>query len=123
MPKTRTFDYEIDPAALRPPGVTGGAITLNTDALGQIATLELSQTSPVIMGLGLAIHGLLQPGDELWRWRDAGPGIGREVRRAMSGLMGRFIARWYLTTHHMAGAFLPIDRDEMTIHVPSVNSW
>jgi hypothetical protein len=123
MPKTRTLDYEFAPTALRPPSLTGGTISLNTDTLGQIATLELSQTSPVIMGLGLAIYGLLQPGDQLWRWRDAGPGIGREVRRAMSGLFGRFVARWYLTTYHMAGAFVPIDRDEMTVHIPSIGSW
>ncbi len=38
----------------------------------------------------------------------------------MSGLFGRFIARWYLETHHGARAFVPIDRDTFTFRLPSM---
>jgi hypothetical protein len=123
MPTTRVLDYHIYPAALRPRGVNGQTIAVNTDDLGVVATQEMSQTSPVIMGLGLAIHGLLHPGDNLWIWRDKGPGVGREVRRAMSGLMGRFMARWYLKTHHDAGAFIPIDSDAFRVFDPQLGNW
>ncbi len=119
MPLSRTLRYEIEPPHLRPALITGDTITIDMPSLAISATRELSQTSPVLMGLGPVIHDLLAPGSSEWRWRDSGPGVGREVRRAMSGLFGRFIARWYLETHHRAGAFVPIDRDTFAFHVPS----
>jgi hypothetical protein len=119
----RTLRYEIDPPHLQPALISGNTITIDTSDLAVSATRELSQTSPVLMGLGAAIRDLLVPGDTEWRWRDTGPGVGREVRRSISGLFGRFIARWYLETHHGAGAFVPIDRDTFTFHVPSMTAW
>jgi hypothetical protein len=118
VPLSRNLRYEIEPNNLRPPLIAADTITIDIPSLALSASRELTQTSPVIMGLGQAIHDLLMPGVSDWRWRGSGPGVGREVRRAMSGLFGRFIARWYLETYHGARAFVPIDRDTFTFHVP-----
>lgn len=123
MPLTRTLTYEICPRGLTPSSTVGDSIDIDTGALAVSATRELSQTSPVLMGLGPAIHDLLAPGAAEWRWRDSGPGVGREVRRAISGLFGRFIARWYLETHHGVGAFVPIDRDTFAFHLGAFGIW
>ena len=41
---------------------------------------------------------MLCPGSEL-RWVDDGPGVGRDARIAYSSLLGRYVARAYLTVN------------------------
>ena len=53
-------------------------------------------------------HDLLSPGSEL-RWRDDGPGFGRDARIAYSSLLGRYLARAYLTTSEGVLALVPLD--------------
>ena len=43
------------------------------------------------------------------RWRGNGPGVGRDARIAYSGLLGRYIARAYLTAHEGVRVLVPLD--------------
>ena len=43
------------------------------------------------------------------RWRERGPGTGRDARIAYSSLMGRYIARAYLTAHEGVHTLVPLD--------------
>ena len=51
---------------------------------------------------------LIADGQEL-RWRENGPGIGRDARIAYSGLFGRFMARAYLTANEGVRILVPLD--------------
>ena len=42
-------------------------------------------------------------------WRGSGPGIGRDARSAYSGLLGRYMARAYLTEHEGVRVLVPLD--------------
>ena len=43
------------------------------------------------------------------RWRESGPGIGRDARIAYSGLLGRYLARAYLTWNEGVRVLVPLD--------------
>ena len=43
------------------------------------------------------------------RWRGNGPGVGRDARIAYSGLLGRYMARAYLTAHEGVRVLVPLD--------------
>lgn len=43
------------------------------------------------------------------RWRGDGPGIGRDARIAYSSLLGRYMARAYLTEHEGVRVLVPLD--------------
>ena len=51
---------------------------------------------------------MLCPGVEL-RWVDDGPGIGRDARIAYSSLLGRYVARAYLTANEGVRVLVPLD--------------
>lgn len=51
---------------------------------------------------------LLRPGPDL-RWLEDGPGLGRDARIAYSSLLGRYLARAYLTTSEGVLALVPLD--------------
>ena len=53
-------------------------------------------------------QSLIVPGSEL-RWRGAGPGVGRDARIAYSSLLGRYLARAYLTEHEGVRVLVPLD--------------
>ena len=53
-------------------------------------------------------QSMIAPGLEL-RWLDNGPGVGRDARVAYSSLLGRYIARAYLTEREGIRALLPLD--------------
>ena len=53
-------------------------------------------------------QSLILPGSEL-RWRGAGPGVGRDARIAYSSLLGRYLARAYLTEHEGVRVLVPLD--------------
>ena len=42
-------------------------------------------------------------------WRDSGPGIGRDARIAYSSLLGRYMARAYLTDKQKVRVLIPLD--------------
>ena len=43
------------------------------------------------------------------RWRENGPGVGRDARIAYSGLLGRYMARAYLTAYEGVRVLVPLD--------------
>ena len=43
------------------------------------------------------------------RWSGAGPGVGRDAKGAYSGLLGRYLAKAYLTTHEDVRVLVPLD--------------
>lgn len=53
-------------------------------------------------------QSMVTPGLEL-RWLDNGPGVGRDARIAYSSLLGRYMARAYLTEREGIRALLPLD--------------
>ena len=53
-------------------------------------------------------QSLILPGSEL-RWRADGPGVGRDARIAYSSLLGRYLARAYLTEHEGVRVLVPLD--------------
>lgn len=53
-------------------------------------------------------QSLIAPGSEL-RWRGAGPGVGRDARIAYSSLLGRYLARAYLTEREDVRVLVPLD--------------
>ncbi len=53
-------------------------------------------------------QSILAAGPEL-RWRDDGPGIGRDAKSAYSSLLGRYMARAYLTAFEGARVLVPLD--------------
>ena len=53
-------------------------------------------------------QNILAPGEQL-RWRDSGPGTGRDARVAYSSLLGRYMARAYLMGHERVRILVPVD--------------
>ena len=43
------------------------------------------------------------------RWRENGPGLGRDARIAYSSLLGRYMARAYLTGNEDVRVLVPLD--------------
>lgn len=113
---TRSLDFTVPPAAAwaaRVPAWPWGGVNLST--LARAAALELSQNAPPLLGLATLIEDLLSPGAPSFTWRGRGPGMGREVRRATSGLFGRFMARWFAHQHLNIAACVAIDGDDLAL--------
>ena len=53
-------------------------------------------------------QSMITPDPKL-QWRGDGPGIGRDARIAYSSLLGRYMARAYLTEHEGVRALVPLD--------------
>ena len=53
-------------------------------------------------------HSILDPTPKL-RWLGEGPGVGRDARIAYSSLLGRYLARAYLTEHEGLRILIPLD--------------
>lgn len=47
---------------------------------------------------------------QMLQWREDGPGVGRDARIAYSGLLGRYVARAYLTQNEGVRVLVPLDR-------------
>jgi hypothetical protein len=68
-------------------------------------------TAPGAITLHSLLESLLVPAvhapDRL-TWLQDGGGVGAEMKRGFSGILGRFFARWYLETHHGLTDMVPI---------------
>ena len=53
-------------------------------------------------------QSILAPGHQL-RWKDDGPGLGRDAKSAYSSLLGRYMARAYLTAFEGVRVMVPLD--------------
>jgi hypothetical protein len=80
------------------------------DDVGRCAWGEILQTAPAGSSLVSFLDDMLVSGADLI-WKEAGPGRGKEMRRAFSGLFGRFFARAYLESYHGFVWFAQIDGD------------
>lgn len=83
---------------------------LTLSALGNAAARETFLTAtPHMAAIWTDLfRSMTAPGSEL-RWRGDGPGIGRDARIAYSSLLGRYMARTYLTEQEGVQVLVPLD--------------
>ena len=94
----RTFSHDFDPPAANPR--PGGRVGLTIQHIENAGLLEVLQTPGVSFGSWAIFDALLQPtGDGTPFMFRAPLGEAREVKVALSGLLGRFVARAYLQTY------------------------
>lgn len=104
MPK---FHHRFSPAR----GSTlGNSVDLATRQIEDAGILEVLQTPGAALGTWAVFDALLVPGHE-WFVFHSPLGQSREVKTALSGLFGRFVARAY-ATHHLGFSHF------QTIHSP-----
>jgi hypothetical protein len=112
----RSLNFTVNPDIARPTSVPRGpSIDVDLNNLARAASLELSQNAAPLLGLATLIEDLLVPGATSFTWQGRGPGLGREVRRATSGLFGRFMARWFAHQHLNIASCIAIDGDEVAL--------
>jgi hypothetical protein len=113
----RTIRYLISPRTACPPALTdprGRPVPWCELDLGDVALCswgEVLQTAPAGNPFLSVFEELLVPGRQELVWRGDGPGRGVEMRRAFSGMFGRFFARAYLSRYHDFTWFTPINRN------------
>ena len=91
---TRTFRHEFQPSSDNP--VTTPEAELTVQDIEHAGLLEVLQTPGATLGSWGILGGLLEPGDQTpFVFREP-LGRAREVKVALSGLFGRFVARAYL---------------------------
>ena len=107
--------YLIQPASACPAelknglGFPKGTCEVDTDFVARCAIGEILQTSKNSAPVAALFDQLLVPSGTELIWKGRGPGRGIEMRRAFSGLFGRFFARAYLQRYHGFTWFVPID--------------
>jgi hypothetical protein len=91
----RTFLHYFDPASASP--VTGPTIALTTEEIEDAGLKEVLQTPGAAFGSWSLLDALLEPtgADTPFVFKEP-LGHAREVKVALSGLFGRFVARAYL---------------------------
>ena len=77
--------------------------------LGNAAARETFVTATPHLAIWTRLfRGMIANGRDL-RWIGKGPGVGRDSRIAYSSLMGRYMARAYLTTEEQVRRLVPLD--------------
>lgn len=101
------------PPSLRVPGPAGFVpppqITFDMYQVGLAALHEMTDLQGRLNPIFLLFSELLVARSRELRWRDGGFGKGREVRRGLSNLFGRFFARAFLERHMGYTWFAPVD--------------
>jgi hypothetical protein len=82
---------------------------VDTDFVARCAIGEILQTGKNSTPVSALFDELLASSSIELVWKGRGPGRGIEMRRAFSGLFGRFFARAYLQRYHGFTWFVPID--------------
>ena len=92
------------------PNLPGAWRDLDISSIGNAAAREtaITDTSHMATIWTDLFQSIIAPGPEL-RWRGNGPGIGRDARIAYSSLLGRYMARAYLTEHEKIRVLVPLD--------------
>lgn len=113
----RTFAYSFDPPASCPLGGYATELELDVAAIEDAGVREVLQTPGTAYGSWSILDALLTP---------TGPGSplvfreplgqAREVKTALSGLFGRFVARAYLERHFDLAIFAHLSRSSMTLN-------
>ncbi|MGH7023444.1 MAG: hypothetical protein ACREEB_07620 [Caulobacteraceae bacterium] len=95
MSTSREFDHHIDPVSFNRSGLT---VSLTTEEIERAGLLEILQTPGPLLMSGAILDALLS--DKAQFIFSQPLGQAREVKVALSGLFGRFVARAYLTKVH-----------------------
>ena len=117
----RTIRYIVDPASACPPALRGGwgrpqaSCQLDMRKVALCAMGEVLQTAPTTNPFLAVFDDLLAPGESKLIWQGDSPGRGVEMRRAFSGLFGRFFARAYLEHYHDFTWLGPINGDPLAL--------
>ena len=84
--------------------------TIHLSVLGVAAAREtfVTATAPFTAAWTDLFRGMLTDSPVL-RWRENGPGVGRDARIAYSGLLGRYMTRAYLTAYEGVRVLVPLD--------------
>ena len=92
------------------PNPTGAWRDFTLSAIGNAAARETFATATPHMATIWTdlFQSIVSSGPEL-KWRGNGPGIGRDARIAYSSLLGRYMARAYLTDQEMVRLLVPLD--------------
>jgi len=92
------------------PAPSGSVYKFALSTLGNAAARETFVcATPHMAGIWTDLFAsLVSSGPDL-RWQGSGPGIGRDAKAAYSGLLGRFMARAYLTDFEGVRALVPLD--------------
>ena len=99
---TRTFSHEFDPPEASP--VCGHEVCLTVQEIEDAGTREVLQSQGPNFGPWEFLDTLLEPGSP-FVFREP-LGQAREVKVALSGLLGRFVARAYLQKYFSLSIFL-----------------
>ncbi|KTT98223.1 hypothetical protein [Sphingomonas sanguinis] len=113
---TRTFLHSFDPASASP--VTGATVALDVADIEDAGIREVLQTPGAAYGAWSILDGLLCPTGAGTPFIFREPlGQAREVKVALSGLFGRFVARAYLERYfnlsifaHLGSHTIDLDR-------------
>ena len=110
----RTFSYSFEPVHASP--VKGSTVELTTEDIEHAGIWEVLQTPGATFGSWSLLDALLEP---------TGPGTlfvfkeplgqAREVKVALSGLFGRFVARAYLERYFGLSVFVHIARGSIVL--------
>lgn len=105
----------IDPTAIPPSAPAWQNLALT--AIGNAAARETFMTAtPHMASIWTDLfHSILAPSQQL-RWKDDGPGLGRDAKSAYSSLLGRYTARAYLTAFEGVRVMVPLDLAKRWLH-------
>ena len=106
MSMTRAFRHTFEPAHQNP--ISGQDVHLTIREIEDAGLLEVVQTPGAAFGSWAVLESLLQPGPR-FVFREP-LGQAREVKVALSGLFGRFVARAYLQRYFNLSIFKHLDR-------------
>lgn len=107
----RTFRHEFDPPNANP--IHEPYVQLTVQQVEDAALREVLQTPGAAFGSWAVLGSLLQPG-QAFIFREP-LGQSREVKVALSGLFGRFVARAYLERYFHLSVFFHIGTQSVTL--------
>ena len=109
---TRTFAHEFDPSHLN---VIGPQVALTSAEIEQAGILEVLQTPGAVLMSGALLESLLSQTSSQFLFAQQ-LGRAREVKVALSGLLGRFVARAYLTRHYGYSFYCHLSSSAVVLH-------
>lgn len=106
-----TFEHRFEDAA---GAVTTGTVTLDVRQIEDAGVLEILQTPGSALGSWQFLGALLDPNVATFSFMEP-LGHAREVKTAVSGLFGRFVARAYATRHLGLSHFVHVRKPPMRL--------
>lgn len=113
----RTFIHSFEPATTSP--VVGPTVDLTTEQIEDAGIKEVLQTPGAALGTWALLDALLEPTGDRTPFLFREPlGQAREVKVALSGLFGRFVARAYLERYFGLSIFSHLAPRALTLNGP-----